>query len=136
MNNEKLICRNLSYRLGLSQNLNIFQENSINTIFILGQLCNCYLSEWNMHRSTKMFVCFVFVILEGNIVLRMLTNFSAIYKHVILVLQKKFFLAVRKRRLLLKNNVRVEVKTIFKLIFFFCFYEVIGTNSAIIVCDL
>lgn len=34
-----------------------------------------------------MFVSFVFVILEGNIVLRMLTNFSAIYKHVILVLQ-------------------------------------------------
>lgn len=25
--------------------INIFQENSINTIFILGQLCNCYLSE-------------------------------------------------------------------------------------------
>lgn len=90
-----------------------------------------------MHRSTKMFECFVFVILEGNIVLRMLTNFSAIYKHVILVLQNcsVFFLAVRKRRLLLKNNVRVEVKTIFKLIYF-CFYEEIGTNSAIIVCDL
>lgn len=50
--------------------------------------------------------------------------------------KKKIFLAVRKRRLLLKNNVRVEVKTIFKLILCFCFYEEIGTNSAIIVCDL
>lgn len=44
-----------------------------------------------MHRSTKMFECFVFVILEGNTVLRMLTNFSAIYKHVILVLQNCSF---------------------------------------------
>lgn len=91
--------------IGIVTKFKYFQENSINTIFILGQLCNCYLSEWNMHRSTKMFVCFVFVILEGNFVLRMLTNFSAIYKHVILVLQNcsVFFLAVRKRRLLLKK---------------------------------
>lgn len=34
----------------------------------------------------KMFECFVFVILEGNIVLWMLINFSVIYKYVILVL--------------------------------------------------
>lgn len=34
-----------------------------------------------------------------------------------------------------KNNVRVEVKIIFKFIFF-CFYEEIGINLVIIVCDL
>lgn len=31
--------------IGIVTKFKYFQENSINTIFILGQLCNCYLSE-------------------------------------------------------------------------------------------